>query len=214
MTTPPSSGFPYWIAVVAALLAFVLARRRAEHRPIALFLGAMVAIDVARLYLRGAFGLDLPGPYTGVRRVAFHLDEAGFLAWPAGLIALVVTLFTGRRPWFVLAAWAGVCVTLIALYPSDLVRGASLQRIYMTAYLGALLAVIVGGLSWGARRLRPQSEHAVVFVIGAIEIARLIPFHGSVYERWQIYAPMTNAVLYGLLAAMQGVFIWSSSRSS
>jgi MYXO-CTERM domain-containing protein len=43
MTTPPSPGIAYWLAILAAVLGFALVRRRAEHLPVALFLGAMAA---------------------------------------------------------------------------------------------------------------------------------------------------------------------------
>src|SRR5689334_3379564 len=100
VSTPPGWGMPYWLAALAAVLGVVLAVRRAEHRPVALFLVAMVAIDLGRLYLRGAFHLDVPGPYVGAQRVAFHAEEAGFLTWPAGLAALALNVFGGqRRPW-------------------------------------------------------------------------------------------------------------------
>jgi hypothetical protein len=217
MTTPPSHGMPYWLAALAALLGFVLAQRRAEHRPVAWFLGVMVAIDVARLYLRSAFHLDAEGPYHGAQRAAFHAEELGFLAWPFGLGALALVVFAERRrPWLVLAAWAAVGVALVALYPSDLVRADGLQRVYLAAHLAALAAAIACVASWGRKRIAPGSPHAVLFVIGALEVARLVPFYGgSVFDQWSTYAPATNAILYGLIVAIEGGYlVWASPRSS
>jgi hypothetical protein len=215
MTTPPSPGFPYWLAALAAVLAVVLARSRPEHRPIAIFLVASVAIDILRAYLRARFDLGVPGPYEGMRRAAFHVDEAGFVAWPAGLAALALVVFAHRPAWPPFALWSVVCVTLIALYPSDLVRGPGLQRAYLAAYLGGLATMIATGVRWWTRgRDKPGPHQAVLLLLGFVDVARLVPFYGSVFDRWATYAPPTNVALYAVVSAVEGGFLWQSSRTS
>jgi hypothetical protein len=218
VSTPPQPGFPlaYLFAVLAAVLAFLVSRERAEHRPVALFLGAMAAIDIGRAVLARVVDFDAaPRPHVGAVRLAFHADEIGFIAWPFALAALALVVFGGwRRPWPVLALWALACVALVALYPSPLVRQEGLQRIYLGAHLAALAVYVATLASWGAKRLKPDSEHAALLILGAVDLARLIPFHGSVFAQWGAFMPTGNAVLYALLAAVQGGFLWNRSRSS
>lgn len=217
MNTPPSPGtvaFAYFIQLVAAVLAVLLARRRAEHRPVAVFLVSMAVIDLGRALLRGAFDLGSPGPYAGARRMAFHLDELGFLAWPAGLAALALVLFAVHRPWPAFAAWGAMGVALMGLYPSALVRGAGLQRIYLAAHVSALFVVATTLATWSLKREQPGSERAVMLVLCAIELARLAGFYGPIFDHWASLMQPANTILYGLLATVQGGFLWTSSRSS
>jgi hypothetical protein len=214
VSTPPQPGIWYALAILAAALAVVLAIRRVDHRPIAVFLVVMTAIDLARLALAHVVDFDAaPRPHVGLVRFAFHIDELGFLAWPAGLAALALVVFAGRPYGLVRLAWAATGVCLIALYPSDLVRGAGLAQIYLAAELVALAVYVVTLARWGARRAAPSSAHAVLLVLGAVELARLVPFYGPVFQRWATYAGPTNVVLYAVIAAVQGGFLWVSSPS-
>lgn len=218
MGTPPEPGriwLPYLIAILSAVLAILLARRRAEHRPVALFLGAMVAIDLARLARRAIFPLgDLPHPHAGLARLAFHVDEAGFIAWPFGLAALAIVVFGGRpRPWFVLAAYVATLAGLVALYPSAYVRAEGLQRVYLAAFLASFALYVATLARWGGLRAKPSSEHAVLLILGALDLARLLAFRGSIFEHWAAYALPVNVVSFGLISAVQGGFLWTSSRS-
>lgn len=215
MSTPPQPGIWYALAVLAAVLAVLLARRRAEHRPIAVFLVSMAAIDLARLGLAHLVDFAAaPRPHVGLVRLAFHVDELGFLAWPAGLVALALVVFAGRRPWPAAVAWVATWAGLVALYPSDLVRGPGLARVYLATFLCSLAVYVAALAQWGAKRAAPNSAHAVLLVLGAVELARLAPFYGSVFERWATYAGPTNVVLYAVLAAVEGGYLWVSSQSS
>lgn len=217
MNTPPQPGyqaFVYLIQFVAAALAIALARASAAHIPVAWYVSSMTAIDNARRALAGWADFDnAPRPHVGSVRLAFHLDELGFIAWPAGLVALALVVFAGRRAWPALVAWLVFGATLIALYPSDLVRGAGLQRIYLAAHLAALFVVIVCFVSWRAHRKVPGSEHAALFILAAIELVRFAPFYGSIFTQWASFVQPCNVVLYGLLVAVQGGFLWVSHRS-
>jgi hypothetical protein len=217
MGTPPEPGrtwIPYVIAILAAVLAVAVARRRAEHRPVAMFLGVMVAIDLARLARRYLYPIDAaPHPHVGLARLVFHADEAGFLAWPFGLVALALVIFGARRPWPVLVAYLVTLAGLVALYPSPYVRTDGLQRVYLAAFLASFMVYIAALARWGALRATPSSEHAAFLILGALDLARLLAFRGSIFEQWAAYALPVNAVCYGLISAVQGGFLWAWSRS-
>jgi len=209
LSTPPSWGMPYLLAILAALLGIALGFRRAEFRPVAWFLGSMAALDVARAALRAAFDLGAPGPYVGVQRLAFHVDGVGVLAWPTALVALALVVFSGRRPWLALAPWIAVSATLAALYPSELVRGDGLRRVYLGAHMVALAAYVVTLAGWGAKRVKPDMEHAVVLLLGAGELVRLVGFSGPVVAQWGAWMPPANGVLYAVIVAVEGVALWA-----
>jgi hypothetical protein len=217
VNTPPQPGivlFAYLLQVLAAAMAVTLARQQPEHRPAAWFLGTMAAVDLGRLALTRAVDFaTAPRPHVGAVRLAFHVDQEGFLAWPAGLAALALVVFGARRAWPALGAWAVLSATSIALYPSPLVRGEGLQRIYLGAHLGALFVVVATFAAWRVRKAVPGSAHAALFVLATIELVRLAPFNGSIFDSWASFIQPVNVVLYGLLLAIQGGFLWVSSRS-
>lgn len=88
---------------VAFASAIYLARRRPEYAPIAWLLGFAVLADVVRPALtilvlapaREVSGL----PYTGAARIAFHATTGLFVEWSAGIVAVALRVFLGRRPW-------------------------------------------------------------------------------------------------------------------
>jgi hypothetical protein len=217
MNTPPQPGivlFAYLLQIVAAVLAVTLARRRPEHRPVAWFLCAMTAIDWTRLAIARAAHFDhAVRPHEGAVRLAFHLDELGFVAWPAGLAALALVLFTGQRPRPAFVAWAMLGAALVVLYPADLVRGAGLQRVYLVAHLAALFVAVAALERWSRRREEPGPELAVMLVLAAVDVLRLVPYAGSIFGSWAGLVQPANVALYGTLAAVQGGTIWVSSRA-
>lgn len=95
----------------AGALAVLIAWRRREHRPVAVFLAGQAFVQLAlrlswRPYLRAAVaaaGGDLDAgirptlPLDGWGRVVGVADVAAFLAWPAGLAALALWCFGALR---------------------------------------------------------------------------------------------------------------------
>src|SRR4051794_9795305 len=81
---------------VAAALAAREARRRPAHRPVARFLAFALAANLGCWAIAGALG-DEPRPYRGGARALFHVEQALFAAWPAGLAATCVRVFLRRR---------------------------------------------------------------------------------------------------------------------
>src|SRR5258705_458631 len=94
----------YALSLCATALAWVVARRRAEHRPIALLMTAGLASDVARrlLYVHAlvpGYARAAGGPLTGWARITAHVDNAFFLVWFAAFTAAAMAIFIKRRPW-------------------------------------------------------------------------------------------------------------------
>src|SRR5215813_5439255 len=85
----------------AALSAAILAWRRASYRPAACLLGVTTIADWLRLLLDKAILSTALRPYEGMARVGFHLEQALFLTWPAGLAVVAGWVFGRRRPWIV-----------------------------------------------------------------------------------------------------------------
>ena len=114
----------------AAASAVPLARRRADHWPVALFLAWLVlgetirSVLIQRFYL--ARSLEAP-PHVGAARIAFHVHQATELAWSAGLAAMAVLVFSRRRWPLALIAlvWASTVAYLVTGYPA--VRGDELR---------------------------------------------------------------------------------------
>ncbi len=119
----------------AAVTAVLLARRRADHRPIAWALGAVFVADLVGVLVAPA--LATPGPYEGWQRVVFHLDEARFLVWFAAVQVAVGLSFIDAMSHDTAAAmlrlslrpfYALMVAILVACYPG--LRGPSLGRFY------------------------------------------------------------------------------------
>jgi hypothetical protein len=122
---PPNLGIWWWVLRAAPLMATVsavmLARRRREYAPIALFLCWVLLSHVVRpllaFYVLGsgpAGGL----PYAGIQRAAFHVEQAMFVSWPIGIVALAIRIFARRRAWPVAIAFAVVVGVLVLGYPT------------------------------------------------------------------------------------------------
>jgi hypothetical protein len=155
--------------VCAAIVALLLARRRADHRPFAVFLCVVTVANLLRV-ARGLIApirpLDAP-PYEGWARVVFHIDQGLFLSWAAGLAVLVVVLFISSPRWPAIlpgVAWAGTVGYLATHYPA--VRGEALRDVYLAAELGALVVATGSIITWTWRRASPTSAHAcALFVV-------------------------------------------------
>jgi hypothetical protein len=93
------------LQLAAAISAGCLARRRLDHRPVAIALAvATVASLLRAARWRWLVATDRfpPGPYHGWARVGFHVEQALWLAGPAALawVALVAL-----RPAWIAPSW-------------------------------------------------------------------------------------------------------------
>lgn len=204
----------YLLSAFATASAWALARRRTEHRPVAWLLTCGLVTDLVRVAIQ--LGILAPGyallggaPATGWLRLAFHIEQALFVAWPAALAAAAIALFLRRRPWPAVLAWAAMAGVLAAGYPT--IRGALLQR----AYLGAKLAGITVGfgalLTWALPRTRKlELSHACLALVIILDAGTLVvgAWRTDVFTAWPL-DQIGYCVLYAVLIAMQGGGLWT-----
>ncbi len=182
---------------LAALLAVLLARRRADHRPVALALCLQSGTSLARLLLHGVL-VGHPAPFASWPRVAFHLSQAltfvgnATFAWCC-LAVLCPRLRT--RGW--IAGWVvGFAGTIASLYPE--LRGAALVPIYLAAELAALLVWALASAhaarADGLRGLVGTPARVVVTLLGAISLGALAgPWTAGLYDA--AYSPQQASLL-------------------
>jgi hypothetical protein len=203
----------YALSALATALAWVVARRRAEHRPIALLLTLGLASDaVRRLLFVYAIGpgyvVAAGGPLTGAARGAFHVEQALFLAWPAAFTAAALAIFLKRRPWLVAGAWALMSGAVIVAYPT--IRGASLQRVYLGVQAVSLAASCGFLLAWFRSADRGVAvAHGCIALVLVTELVSLMigPWRADLFTAWPI-AQGSYAVVFLSLILMQGGALW------
>lgn len=203
------------LAGVLAVLAWWIAWRRRVHRPIAWFVTANLVADLVLWTLtknvlapaRLAIGA---APYAGWDRVAFHVHQAAFLVWPAGIAAVAVAVFVRRRPWPVLGAFAAAVAGIAAAYPA--VRGAALARVYFAAELLALLVAAGAGVTWWWRRKRPVLSTDAGGVLALAQIG--VTVHWAPFEKGWDWQATTIVGAYAILTVLHAGEQWFLRRST
>lgn len=209
------------IQIAAAVSSIVLARRRAEHWPAAIALVVLTVVAVAR----GPLGEALASPVDGSARVALvYADGAAELATYAtvGGLAVAVAVRQRHRRRALAGAvvvWALASIALGAAYPSPLVRGPGLQRIYLYADLAGLFVASCALAAWamhavGERRspkIRDIVALSLVALDGAILLAPFSPWRGEVFGADFAGIQVIISVFFAAFAVAQ-VLAWSSSR--
>lgn len=190
----------------SAVSAVILGRRRADHRAFAAFLLLMAAKSIARAFLAAPVrSLDAP-PFTGAARLSFHLEEALFLAWPAGVAAVALWYFAGPR-WSAVPAliWALVVGYLATHYPA--VRGEALRDVYAAAELAAVLASAGAITRWTWRRLSPTPAHVCVLLVVLVDGGATLA--GSL--RWGLWAfwYLDQIAALFMFSALVGYQVWT-----
>jgi hypothetical protein len=94
----------YVLSITATILAWSLAGRRGGHRSVAYLLTCGLVLDVARralrtLVLAPGYATLSGAPSTAWLRVAFHAEEAMFIAGPAAMAAASLAVFLRKSPW-------------------------------------------------------------------------------------------------------------------
>ena len=197
---------------IAAVTAIMVARRRTDYRPVALFMGAMVLANAIKTAIR--LSVLVPArnagavPFTGWVLCAGVAESALFLSWSAGFVALAIAVFLGRRPWPALAAW-GLAVVILAVGMPQ-IRGDALRRYYLACELAALAGSLgaVGGWLF-SRREPPRLPHLVVAILLTVELAGLVvgPWPFGLFESWNL-AQIAYCVLYATMIGIQGAVLW------
>lgn len=212
--TPLIAAFAAEMA--AAILAVLLARRRPEHRPAAVTLVVLVIAVAARVLVYGALPPPGAGPIVGAARGLVYLDGALQLAASAAIVGLAVVVSTEtprRAAAVVVAAWALASLALAIAYPSPLVRGAGLARVYLAADLAGLFVSFTVLGRWTLLHRTPSTAHAVAIVLVFLDLAVLLvpygPWRNGLFGPYESVQVMV-LVVFAAIAAVQGV-LWRFS---
>jgi hypothetical protein len=205
MNWPPDLGMPwFWLATVARVAAFItavlFARRERTFTPVAWLLGGSlladgVALTLTLLFLAPARAIGAV-PYTGSARAAFHVTQALFVGWSAGITALAIHSFAKRRPWAVALVYLVVVAAIAAAYPE--LRRERLQSAYLAMTMVSI-AVSSGAIAvwWRSKPTTPPGPAqitAALFVL--FEFGALIgPYAAGLIDvNW----PIANGLHMGL----------------
>lgn len=201
----------YLLQAITTALAVALCSRRREHRPFAWWAGGVLAADLARRAIMVACPwIVVPGPHEGWRRVVFHVDQALFFTDSAGLAALALLVFAGRRPWAPLAVAGATWVALTVGYPWPF-RGALLGTVYAGAYAAAVATSLLSMGVWTRSRERPRIEHAAVslatLIVATLFWGPFAPPCPAPFESWSS-AELTFALLWSAMALLHAAALW------
>lgn len=207
----------YGALFLAVATAVALAWRRRDHRPFAVFIGWIFLAGVVRAGFDARFDLLRPlgsTPFTGVARVAFHLDQAAELSSTAGLAALAIVLCARRKAlaWLPGLAWVAVVTYLATHYPE--VRGDALRRVYLAAELAALAVSISSIVHFAWRREGMTPARQCLLCCVGMDICSLLvgSWRWGLWEQWALNQA-AFLLLYAALTGYQGV-LWLRSYPS
>jgi hypothetical protein len=194
----------------ASALAWMIASKHQERRSPAVLLTILLGLMVAEIALdatiltplRARFGVH--APWTGWARAAALVYNALELAWPAAVVGTALVVFSGRKPWIAVAAWAAAVATYAALHP--IAGDGGQARFLATAdMLGAVTAAGMG-IAWYRERTESDSAtsaHHVLATIILMELLALpeIPRVGAL-QSWPA-PPVVYMVVLAVVALMQ-----------
>jgi hypothetical protein len=212
---------PTGLQVLAAVFAILIARLRATYLPAAVALTLIPAltilVTVIEILLHG-----LPVPYEGTARVLFHVEVAAKLAQDAvvGGLAVAVAVGPERRRLLVgcvVGVWVVASVIVAILYPSPLVRGLGLARVYFGS---TLLGIAVGTLALVAQTRAGLAEKRsptgaemvglflVLLSVGVLLVPfspwRAAPFPAEAFSGVQIFI----AIMFGFILGTEVIAWW------
>jgi hypothetical protein len=209
--------------IAAAVSSIALARRRAEHVPAAVALVILTAIPFVRDPVRTALA-PLPRPVEGAARVLVYVDGAAEMASYATLAGLAVAVaasrYRRRAVAVTAAAWALTSLVIGALYPSPLVRGEGLHRIYFAADLLGLFVSAAAFVLWTQRNFAakqsPDSSSMVAVALialdGAILLAPFSPWRGVLFGSDYAGIQLIIALYFAVFTVAQVIAWLCSSR--
>lgn len=202
-----------FLHVVAGVVGMMLARRRRDYMPVALFLTGTAIADLALVAFTIGASTALPAaPLTGIARIVGHIRQALYLVWPFGFAALFVAVFSHRFSRILPAAYAVTVAALVVGYPT--LRGETLRQVYLGIELTALLVALAAIIQWAWRRETPTLTHTVALLLLGTEIAVLVgPWHRDIFAAWDMARTMF-ALTYAAITCLQGSVSWKLSRSS
>lgn len=200
--------------VLAAAIAFTIARRHRDYRPVAVFLAgtALADLALAALLTAGAPETLSDAPLAGLARFVGHARQGLYLVWPFGLAGLVITVFSGRFPRMIPGVY-GVTLTVLVV-GSPILDTVLLRRLYLGIELAALLSAISAVLRWPRRGEALTVPHVMTLVLLSGEIGLLLgPWHHDLFAGWDA-GRMMYSTAYALLIVLQLGILWRSPASS
>jgi hypothetical protein len=192
------------LCFVASALAWVLASRRAEYRPIAMLLTLGLLAEAVELVLAVAFGHVHRGTTSAlVARLAF---DAASMAWPCALVGAALVVFTGGSPRPALFGWLAAVAVFAVVHPSA-AGGSQARALATVEVVSALIAAatVVGG-SYRARKAPASTAQRALQIVVATEV---LSFAGVMTGR-PISSVLYPAMLVLVIAA-QSRWLWLSS---
>jgi hypothetical protein len=193
--------------IVLIVRAWRAARFSPRHRYVPALIACAFVTDVSayliqRLMLRGE-----PRPFTGLARLAYHVETAMVVGWPTEVALFGLWVFLPRR-WHrtrpvVLWAWAGAVAYHVLAYP--LSRLAT-RVLFVGAELVAV-AVVVGAAirAYGQRRWG-SLEGVALFLAGTEVVVTILgPYATNPFTDWDV----ARAIYF---AAFVGMVAWYSAR--
>jgi hypothetical protein len=207
----------YALAATATILAWALALRRPEHRPIAYLLTVGLGSDAARHVLTVkvirpaalAFG---DTPWTGSARGAAIVDEVLFIAWSVAMVGAALVVFLDRRAWPALASYAALVVWIAAAHPMML--DGSLPRFYTVVQLASSAVCVGCALTWyiGAHKPATTAQTCLALTVAVELLSIAFSWRVGIFQQWHL-SQGVYLVLYGVLILIQGGILWQHSRS-
>lgn len=205
------------LLLAAAISAVLLARRRPDHLPFAIFLFVVAVATAIRDRLAALYPLLRPlgsPPLEGAARVALHMDQALFLTWAGGIATTSIVLFAERRRLAILPgiAWIGLVAYLATHYPA--VRGEDLRRVYLAAELGALCVAAACIILWTWRRLPPTPARVGLLAVAIVDGVTLVAgaWRHGFWDHWHLQQ-IALTLLYATLTIFQ-VLTWRQASLS
>ena len=192
----------YW---VAAVLAWLVARKDTGHRWIAAYITWMIWEDSVRLGLKALLSAGL---LTAAIREP--LDHLIVTSWQFLFVACCVHYFVGRRVHAVFAVWAAVWLVQV-FHPAwtDDQIASFVYAVWVTTLVFNWAVIISGVL----RRpdLSPRLAHLMVILYAATDVVFcVVPLRRGVMENWPVLS-VANTLLMVALCVVQ--FGWLARRT-
>jgi len=203
--------FALWLAVI--VLAWMLARRRPEHRVIAVLLSVGFAVDIVRPVFDGlAAPADAAPSLQRLAWIAGVLAHAVALLWPAALVGAALVVFAGKRPWAAVAGWAGALAMLVIVHPAreDQARAFALVQLLATACAAGL---VVAWYRKRAGRAMSSAHFALAMILSTELVSLLGAWRVGPFEHWPISQAL-YLLLFAMLIVSQWRYLWSSPQPS
>lgn len=189
------------------VIAVLLAERVVRSRALSLLLAFALLDELAIMALQGAVLGAAPRPFAGAARVAYHVETALVLGWPAALAAASWAVFARRAPRWIGAAWAVALAALVIAYP--LPRGWTAPTLHALELGGVAAAAVPIARAWRSASLSSRAGVAVGLLV-AVELAVSLLGawgHGAgVFTRWDELARLPYAIGWSVLVVL--FFSW------